>query len=459
VVVPASPGEQPLEVTTGALLGVVIKDRIPLGVFKSGKPKGDRLPAASLNDMVRAELFLTRFRPLDRVADRPEFYGDFRLTRTGFNDGGDGHRVYYPGPEPEVLRSRDAVDRFLDVMAFASNADRTNAVAAALTVLLRHYWPGEKPVVLITSTKSHGGKDTVLDFARGETRAASVSYDPADWAVQKACVAALKGDPRVGLLNVANVRLDGRGREIASAFLEWSVMDAEPVLHAPGTGRDVRRPNHWVVGMTTNCGTVSKDIMNRALPVHLIPSGDVAGRTSKIGNPRHEYLPANRGRIAAELRGMVVRWKEAGSPLGNSGLHPMTGWAQVVGGILEVSGYADFLANYPARLTADDPVRAALAVLGTELPAPGAWMSAAYLAGAVSELGLTGRLIPKDDRESPASRQRALAKVLDAHAEETFVAGTGDGTVRLRLERRKTPDGGGRVVTVYRFAELGTVTG
>ena len=42
--------------------------------------------------------------------------------------------MYHPGPEPEVFRSRDAIDRFPDVMAFASNADLTNAVAAPLTV-------------------------------------------------------------------------------------------------------------------------------------------------------------------------------------------------------------------------------------------------------------------------------------------------------------------------------------
>jgi hypothetical protein len=42
----------------------------------------------------------------------------------------------------EVIDGTKAIDAFLDVMAFASNADRTNAVALALTVLLRNFWPG-----------------------------------------------------------------------------------------------------------------------------------------------------------------------------------------------------------------------------------------------------------------------------------------------------------------------------
>ena len=60
---------------------------------------------------------------------------------------------------------------------------------------------------------------------------------------------------------------------------------------------------------------VSEDIMNRALPINLEPVGDVATRTSAIGNPKHEFLPEKRSQIDAELRGMVERWKTAGMPL------------------------------------------------------------------------------------------------------------------------------------------------
>ena len=364
------------------------------------------------------------------------------------------YRVYYPGPEPEVLRSRDAIDRFLDVMAFASNADRTNAVAAALTVQLRHYWPGDKPFVLVTITKSHGGKDTTLDFVKGETAAAGVSYEAADWAFQKAVVAAVKGDSRLGLIDVGNVRID-RG-EIRSAFLERFLTEPHPVLHATGTGPDIRRPNHWVVAMTTNDGAVSTDLLNRAVPIHLTPTGDVGRRGSPIGNPRYEYLRDNRGRIAAELRGMVARWDEAGRPLGGTHGHSRTQWTKTIGGILTVNGYTDFLGNLATRRTADDPVRSALALLAAELPAAGEWMSAGYLLGAVTEFGLTGRLIAKDDRESPASRQRALIKKLNAHADETFEVEDEPG--RFRLERRRTEGDDGRSVSVYRFVRLDGVS-
>jgi hypothetical protein len=33
---------------------------------------------------------------------------------------------------------------------------------------------------------------------------------------------------------------------------------------------------------------------NRHVPIGLHPKGDVTQRKSPIGNPKHEYLPANR---------------------------------------------------------------------------------------------------------------------------------------------------------------------
>ena len=97
--------------------------------------------------------------------------------------------------------------------------------------------------------------------------------------------------------------------------------------------------------------------MNRALPIHLNPLGNIADRVSPIGNPKLKYLPAHCEQIEAEFRGMIERWKEAGRPLDQTIRHPFTDWARTVGGILMVNGFADFLANYSRRRTADDPLR------------------------------------------------------------------------------------------------------
>jgi hypothetical protein len=288
---------------------------------------------------------------------------NFELTRPGLNEGG-GQRILYVGEEPLVSDSMDATIAFLDEMAFESEADRANAVAGALTVMFRNHLPGGKPILIVTANKSHSGKDTVIDFAAGETRTVAITYQQTSWAIERAFAGAVKSNPDVGVVVIGNARLDRGDKFIASAFLERFATDPEPMLFSTGTGPPVRRPNDLVLAISTNFGSVSEDLMNRGLPVHLHLVGDVADRVSAIGNPRHEYLPKNRKRIAAELRGIVGRWNAAGQPLDEDVRHPCSVWAKIMGGILMVNGFRGFLENYGMRKTVDDPLRYGLGILG-----------------------------------------------------------------------------------------------
>ena len=322
------------DIATAKTLGPVIVDRIPVLVIKDGKVKGSRIVAAHLDNMLRADAFLQCFRKVDTVTGLPHFLPDFSLTRPGLNDGGEGHRIFYTGESPTVSNSMETINSFLNVMDFASNADRTNAVAAALTVLLRNHWSGGKPILTVTATKSHAGKDTIIAFAANEARSTSISYQATNWAFERAFVGALNTSPDTAVLVMENARLDRRDRFIASAYLERFATDPHPFLFSTGTGEPVHRLNNIVTAISTNFGTVSEDIANRSLPIHLNPTGNVAERKSKIGNPKLEFLPMNKYRIAAELRGMVDRWKKAGKPLDEAVRHPFTPWAKTVGGIL-----------------------------------------------------------------------------------------------------------------------------
>lgn len=147
------------------------------------------------------------------------------MTNLGYNHGGVGHRVFFVGESPEASDSMERINTFLDVMDFHTQADRANAVAGLLTVLLRHHWPGGKPIILATASKSHSGKDTVLDFIAGMTPKTSVSWEPADWATQKAIIASLNTDPSLGMIRLENARVNGSSK-IASAFVERFVTDS-----------------------------------------------------------------------------------------------------------------------------------------------------------------------------------------------------------------------------------------
>jgi hypothetical protein len=444
------------EVISAPDLAPIITDRLIVTVIKDSKLKGSRIPASDLNDMLRSEVFLREFRPLDTLVKRPIFIGpDFTLIRPGYADFGRGSRVLYVGAEPEVATSTETIRQFLEVMAFASEADRTNAVAAALTVMLRNYWPGGKPMVLVTSNKSHAGKETLIEFFTGNTPWDSISYETADWAQQQAFVHALRANPEIGLVNVENVRSSAAGGRIGSPFLERFITAAEPTLFASGSGikTSSRRPNHVIVAATSTDAIFIDDFLNRGVRIHLEQRGDIAARQSKIGNPKFDFLPMNRDKIEAEFRGMIIRWKDQDMPLDMEVRHSFTKWARVIGGILRVNGFKDFLRNLGLRKTADEPIRKALGLLGAARPAE--WASARNWLPIVVDNGLFKALIPVADRETPKSQSRGLGLVLSKHLDETFEIETDSLQVKLKLEKgRHRLVKGHEAETCYRFIVL-----
>ena len=442
------------KVTTALALARVIEDRVPVQVYKDGKPKGGGIPNTQLNRMLGVELFLNCFRPVDIITSLPLFLANFTLTRPGINEGGEGQWIFYTGDSPTSVDSMEAVNKFLNVMEFDTDASRTNALAAALTVLLRNHFPGGKPILIMTSTKSQSGKDTVLAFAANEVESTSISYGGKDWALEHKFIRAVKNNPASGLIVLENARLDGREKFIASAFLERFVTDPRPFLSSPGTGEPFRMRNTIVTAISTNYGIVSEDEANRGLPSHLNPVGDVADRKPDIGNPKEEFLPKNKYQIAAELRGMVVRWVEAGMPMDEDVRHPFSLWAKTIGGILKFNGFKDFLANYRQRKTLDDPVRRGLAILGAAKPE--VWLKPEEWARLAVQLGVDKAVIPVADQGSGAGQARGIGVVFHAHRDETFETETETHKLRLGLEKRRGRWGGGSSGVRYRFTSLST---
>ena len=203
--------------------------------------------------MLRSEKFLRKFRSVDEVTIHPLYRDDFALARPGYNNGGPGQRILYLGAEPAIVGSTETIERFLDVMAFASNADRTNTVAAALTVLLHRNWPGQKPVVLVTATKTHSGKGTLTDFFRGSVPKADVLYEALDWPMQQQFQRQVQANPEIGVVVFDNVRSDSSGRSnfIRSGFIESFVTSADVTLASPGAGEAIHLENRYVVTINT----------------------------------------------------------------------------------------------------------------------------------------------------------------------------------------------------------------
>ena len=445
------PDGTPKCIASGKALSAVITDRLDLRRMQDGKKKATRVPASLLGEALLTETFLSLFPRVDRITSQPEYLPGFRLSKPGYNDGGEGHRFFFVGCSPKVSTSNSRINAFLDAMDFATEADRANSVAGLLTVMLRHHWPGGKPIILATASKSHSGKDTVLDFIAGKTPKVSISWERADWTIQKAIVEHLKTEPSLGMIRLENARVSGN-QTIASAFVERFVTEPSPTLFSPGSGVPLRIRNEVVMAISTNFGVLSGDLLNRGLPIHLEPKGDVHDRRSPIGDPRDGYLPRYRDEIAAEAHGMIERWRDFGMPLDHSKHHSRSEWAKVVGGILMVNGVEGFLDNYGLRRVEADPIRNGIAVLGANLL--NRWLPVSEVVDEVNRLGLKDPLIPRNERTNHESQKRGLGVMLRPYVGEKFVIPSNDSDtegVRFQLLSMRKRFGGTNAPKAYGF--------
>ena len=428
-------GDRSHRIMSAKELGPLLIDNLRIRISKNGKYHSEKPSAAVLNDMLLSRCFLDNFVEVAEVVTTPIGLPDFQPSQPGWNNGG----ILHLGPVAASSVNMDAILRFLNVMHWQSASDRTNAVAALLTVPLRRHFAGGKPIVLVTANKSHAGKGTVVDFVRGNTAKSELLYQNIDWPMQRSLHEQVSQYPEIGLVNIDNVRIDssGRGNIIRSAFIESLVTSSEIMLTSTSR-KPVRMPNRFLFLLNTNVGSLSVDLLNRSLPVRLNPTGDLQERIAKTkealgGDVKHDWLPAHRDKIQAEVWGMIDRWVKAGKPLNTEVKHPMGPWSQVVGGILMVNGFDHFLENYNAAKAKADPLREAITILAFH--AAGQYKRAGILAKIAVTQGLSKTLFPSADSSNHAACERALGIALKPYVGETFTAVTATSKITYRLQK------------------------
>jgi hypothetical protein len=122
---------RPRRITSSKELAPLLIDHIRITVTKDGKYHGERLAEATLNNMLWSRSFLKNFRRVEEVVTTPIALPDMTTSQPGFNSQGS---ILYLGPSVVLGNGIGVINKFLDVMEWQANADRTNAVAALLTV-------------------------------------------------------------------------------------------------------------------------------------------------------------------------------------------------------------------------------------------------------------------------------------------------------------------------------------
>ena len=177
---------------------------------------------------------------------------------------------------------------------------------------------------------------------------------------------------------------DNRKGTIGGQLLESLVLSPRIALRLLKTSEEIDRPNDYLWVFTANDARATPDITSRAVVINLRYEGDT---NAPFGDQEvHEeslkrYVRQNRLALLGELFGMVVRWRQADRPRVQP-RHRLRCWSGLIGGVLQVAGFPEFLANMDeAAREIDDQMQALEALAGAALKRPGFWSAGAGQAG------------------------------------------------------------------------------
>jgi hypothetical protein len=339
--------------------------------------KNDRVtyqpPAKVLTEVLNGEATRDQLPRIAWYSRRPVFDHNFQLCEPGYSAS--EQILVHADPVAPVLwepqtgvppldRLPPGLHNLLQDFCFDTGADLVNVVALLLTgVLMNHVVEAGKPVAIVNGNQRGVGKSLlalVLGIILDGVVPPLVHHSNDEDELAKRLGAKIKlGRPYSVLF------FDNRKGCIGGPLLESLVLAERVSVRQLGLNEDISRNNDFLWVFTANNAKVTTDMTSRAVFIQLHYEGDprqrFAGTTTEEESLKR-YACEHRGQILGELLGMVIRWRDAGRPLGTRS-HRCKRWAELVGGILQVASLPEYLSNQHALLTEADEDLTELAVL------------------------------------------------------------------------------------------------
>lgn len=324
-------------------------------------------------------------------------------------------------PDPLNLATSKAVleDLVID-FPFQTPADRSNFFGLMLTPILRPALDEPVPMHLIDAMCDRTGKSLLAEIVLGcsilgrPTPPMQIGKNEEEH--DKRILSALtKGNTAM--------HLDNLGDFLDSAPLASLLTSRTYSGRILGATRMVEAKNTLTIVGTGNKVKATSEIAKRIVPIILQSDMEhPEARTDFKHLHIQPYAQSQRMQTLAALLGLIDAWRKEGRPMGSVGFGGFGRWSAVIGGIMQVAGYDDWLTNM-ARWRGDTDgfgedakrfVEGWLQKWGT-VP-----MRTADLFGLVEDLGLFEKqLWPKDER----SRRVAFGRKVISPIEGRVIAG------------------------------------
>lgn len=352
-------------------------------------------------------------RELRHLATHPVCLGrDFQTAQPSWNQA---HGVYLavdhvPDPLP-LDTARAVLEDLVCDFPFQAPADRANYYGLLLTPILRPAIPEPVPMHLIGSPVERTGKTKLAEIVLG----CAVLGRPTP-ALQIG-VREEEREKRITslLLSGASVaHLDNLREFVDSAALASLLTSTTYQGRELGLSRIVSIPNGLTLVASGNNIHATGEVAKRIVPIRLLPPTESPETRQDYKHPLlKEYVESQRPRVLGALLGLVEAWRAAGRPLGSVGFGGFERWSAVLGGIMRVAGFHEWMGNVAEwRGDANDFGSELTALVEAWRAAHGeAWVATADLFKlAIDDMGLFARQTgaPTERGQKTAFGQRVL---------------------------------------------------
>jgi hypothetical protein len=290
---------------------------------------------------------------IEAVAECPIFTPGGLVASPGFHPA--ARLWYHPAPGLEVPPvpdepARADIDRartLLQVELFGDfpltdEASRAHSLAALLLPFVRPLVDGPTPLHLLDAPVEGTGK-TLLASAIGLVATGrppeAMAEGSCDEEWRKRLTALLAEAPTFVLLDNLNRALDSGALAAALTSRTWK----DRIL---GSTKTAAFPNTAVWLASGNNTRLSRELIRRTVWARLDAKVDAPWERSAFRHPNLlGWAKANRGQLVWAALVLCRAWVAAGRPAGTQTLGMFEGWAEVIGGILDVAGVPGLLAN------------------------------------------------------------------------------------------------------------------
>lgn len=258
---------------------------------------------------------------------------------------------------PQV--TRDSLERAKEIVLrqaladfpWVGPSDRAHYLGALLTPILRPYFHGPTPMIVLTATAAGSGKTLLKDIFRHCYGIADTAWPENDTELRKTITTQLygTGQPVVVLDNLPN------GYVIKSPVLSALLTSEVWGDRVLGATSKVTMPNDrlWIV--TGNALRTGGDNGRRVLWVRLDPDcPDPDQRDNFTVGDLRPWLRANASTLVAALVTLVRAWVAAGAPQVRVRKGDYSEWASHMAGLLDFLGVEGWMADRDEARDQDD---------------------------------------------------------------------------------------------------------